>query len=178
MTGAHRAVSPDSRRPTTRILVALFMGSAVVFTAAVVQGRALFAGGDGAGAGPRSEETAPWPSPETAATPQDGALRTAGDDGLPVIALQSEGTAAGPSPRRIGAGEASTAPDAAVDQPARWAPGTPPDWEASVREALARQAPAPAAPTPAAQHPPASDGADEPDNSVVGDLLDHLGTGP
>lgn len=182
MAGTHRGTSPASRRSTTRIVAALFAGSAVIFTVAVVQDGTLFAGGDGTVVGPPSNETAPGPSPETAATPQDSGLRPQRDDEQPVVALRSEGTATGPSPTGAWAREAPAVPGAAADEAVQWTPGVSPGWKTSLPAALTRQEPAqmePAQmePAPAAQHPPTADGAEQPDNGVVDDLLGSFGAG-
>lgn len=178
MTGVHRSPSPASRRPMARILAALCAGSAVMFAAAVVQGGALFVGEDEIVAGPQSDGIVDRSSPETAVTPQDGALRAAGDDARPVIVWQSDEAGTGPSPARDITRPMLATAATTADQPAQW-PDTPPEWDESLREALVQQAPAPAEPPPttAAQPPPAADDVDQSEDGVIVNVLGSIGAG-
>jgi hypothetical protein len=120
MVASYSSASPNSRRPTARTLGALFAGSAVTLSAAVLHGGSpLPAGGE---AGLIVEPSA---SP-TVAEPQQ--LPTASS-----TASLSGPTQAGPT--QAGPGQA-----------APWTPGAAPQWSSPLKDLPVRRAPVQSAP--------------------------------
>lgn len=193
MAGTHRSVSSFSWRPTSRILGALFAGSAVMFTAVALQDGSPVTAGSGPGAvsGPRYEEevTAPVPSPGSATVPQLGSPGTAADGVAPPVTTPgSAEIATRPSPARIDipAQEIPPVPGAPADRTPGWGPdATRQDRDISSGEVMVQPAPARTGPVPVLPShdqsntggatAPAGGGGDN-DNGVVKGLLGLLGS--
>ena len=149
--------SPLSWRPTSRALGALFAGSAVMFSAALLQGGTpLTAGDEVPAAAPRAEAATTGPSAAGATS----------------AGVSQAGTA--PAPAQAAEGTPGVTPDQGTrltDQPTRRAP---------VRSAPQRSGPAPADAATDAEGNSASryggsDQTDEQqDDTVLGDVLDYF----
>lgn len=194
MAATYRSISPLSWRPTSRVLGALFAGSAVMFTVAAMQDGPLLGMGDVAGSvvEPLPGGTVTGSSPLPVSTSRDGSALSSGGESIPGTVVLLEGTSADLSPARSAARGASVAPDVSGSQGqhAPWATGATPDWEmpewnasvwdARLHELAAQQGSEQAAPAPApvssAQNRPTADSTDQPNGGVLRDLLNSLAT--
>ncbi|HEX2301017.1 MAG TPA: hypothetical protein VHH34_21330 [Pseudonocardiaceae bacterium] len=171
MVASYSSASSSSWRPTARALGALFAGSAVMFTTAVVQGGSL--------AGSENEVT---PAAEPAV--KDSSITSP----RPSAPINSARTAA---PAALAPGQA-----------APWTPGAKPDWGSSLAELPVRRAPVREAPPAHVATAPSSaensgrpggspdepapgssrfdrsptQPAEQPDSSVIDDMLGYLST--